>query len=53
MSSCIEVIPSPFGEEDGLGNNNGIKGRDEDGSPDTSITTSSSYVAARQLGSYH
>ena len=45
-SSCIEVIPPPFDE--GVKGSNS-KGR-EAGSPDSSITTSSSYIAARNLG---
>ena len=44
MSSCIEVIPSPFEEGE-----NAVREREE-GSPDTTITTSSSYIATRQLG---
>ena len=44
LSSCIEVIPSPFGDGE-------THRRDrEEGSPDTTITTSSSYIATRHLG---
>ena len=46
LSSCLEVIPSPFG--DGVTHQEGRER--EEGSPDTTITTSSSYIATRQLG---
>ena len=46
LSSCLEVIPSPFG--DGVIHQDGRER--EEGSPDTTITTSSSYIATRQLG---
>ena len=48
----MEVIPSPFedGSEIVFSNTRDLRGKEE-GSPDTaSITTSSSYVAARQIG---
>ena len=48
ISSCIEVIPSPFG--DGESQQGGRGGDREEGSPDTTITTSSSYIATRHLG---
>ena len=46
LSSCIEVIPSPFGD----GETNQDRREREEGSPDTTITTSSSYLATRHLG---
>ena len=47
ISSCIEVIPSPFGD----GESQQGRGRDrEEGSPESTITTSSSYIATRHLG---
>ena len=51
-SSCVgSSIPCPFGdgETQQQGTNGGGNERDE-GSPDTTITTSSSYVATRHLG---
>ena len=47
ISSCIEVIPSPFGDGE---IQHGGRGEREEGSPDTTITTSSSYIATRHLG---
>ena len=46
LSSCLEVIPSPFGDAEILQD----RREREEGSPDTTITTSSSYIATRQLG---
>ena len=46
LSSCLEVIPSPFGD----GEMHQDRREREEGSPDTTITTSSSYIATRQLG---
>ena len=46
ISSCIEVIPFPFG--DGIGDQ--TRAVREQGSPDSTITTSSSYVPSRNLG---
>ena len=50
MSSCIEVIPSPFGDGVDVASEQRQVEREE-GSPDTTITTSSSYIATRHLGS--